>query len=311
MITVSNLIYEYPNKRVLNDVSFEIQSGSVTALVGPNGAGKTTLLRCLSGLNPLYAGEIHVDGIDVTESPREVHRRLGYLSDFFGVYNSLTVQQCLDYNARIQRIDHHLLEEKILLAANRVGITPHLNTAAGELSRGLRQRLGIAQAIIHEPKVLLLDEPASGLDPEARFQLSELILTLRDQGTTIIVSSHIISELEDYCSDMMMIREGRLVSHMASDTLNQNKQTQSLLITLTEDAKAYHTILSSLTALQDIQIDGPRVHSTLQGDSGTCHEIIKTLIQNNVPVCGVTTHKKRLQDIYMDHRTNEDSNDVE
>jgi len=213
MITVDDVCFEYPGKRALNHVSCSIQPGTITALVGPNGAGKTTLLRCIAALDEPFSGKIEINGIDAVEHPRRIHQQIGYLSDFFGLYNTLTVQQCLLFNARIQQVDERLLNEKVQLAANRLDLTQYLNVRAGTLSRGLRQRLGIAQAIIHEPCLLLLDEPASGLDPEARVGLSRLFLSLRDQGMTLIVSSHILAELEDYCTHMLLIRDGRILQH--------------------------------------------------------------------------------------------------
>ena len=161
MIEVENLVFDYPSKRALRGVSFSVAAGSITALVGPNGAGKTTLMRCLAGLETPVLGRAVIDGLDVHEHPRDCHRRMGYLSDFFGLYDTLTVEQCLRYRAGAQGLpaaSHGVLIEK---AAARTGIADRLNQKAGELSRGLRQRVAIAQAILHEPAIILLDEPAS------------------------------------------------------------------------------------------------------------------------------------------------------
>lgn len=210
MIEVRDLVYEYPAKRALEGVSLVVPPQTIVALVGTNGAGKTTLLRCLAALEPPYSGAVTIDGLDTREHPREIHTRLGYLPDFYGLYDELTVRRCLTYAAWSHGIAVTAVDGAIAKAAERVGLSDRMESKAGELSRGLRQRLGIGQAIVHEPKVLLLDEPAAGLDPQARRDLSVLLLSLRDAGMTLVVSSHILAELEDYCSEMIIIENGKV-----------------------------------------------------------------------------------------------------
>ena len=184
MIEVRDLVYEYPAKRALEGVSLSVAPQTITALVGPNGAGKTTLLRCLAALEPPYSGKVEIDGLDTGEAPRQIHAKLGYLPDFYGLYDDLSVRRCLTYAARAHGIAAALAPAAVEKAARGVGVADRLESRAGELSRGLRQRLAIGQAIVHEPKVLLLDEPAAGLDPQARRDLSTLLLSLRDGGMT-------------------------------------------------------------------------------------------------------------------------------
>jgi ABC-2 type transport system ATP-binding protein len=211
MIEVRDLVYEYPAKRALDGISLSVPAQTIVALVGPNGAGKTTLLRCLAALDPPYSGSVTIDGLDTREHPREIHARLGYLPDFFGLYDDLTVRRCLTYAAWAHGIAAEATHAAVEAAASGVSLSDRLESKAGELSRGLRQRLAIAQAIVHQPKVLLLDEPAAGLDPQARRDLSALLISLRDRGMTLVVSSHILAELEDYCSQMIIIEDGRIV----------------------------------------------------------------------------------------------------
>lgn len=217
LISVQNLTFDYPAKRAVQHVSFSMQPGSITALVGPNGAGKTTLMRCLAALETPTAGSIHIDGLDVLEHPREAHALMGYLPDFYGLYDDLTVEQSLRYHAMAQNIPSREQAAAIERVAIRMQIQEHFSQETGSLSRGQRQRLAIAQAIIHHPKVLLLDEPASGLDPEARYHLSQLLVLLAQEGITMLVSSHILSELEDYCTDMIILRDGKIVKQCAID----------------------------------------------------------------------------------------------
>jgi ABC-2 type transport system ATP-binding protein len=215
MIEVQDLVYEYPTARALKGVSMVVADKTITALVGPNGAGKTTLLRCLAALEDPYSGKVIIDGMDTTHSPREIHARMGYLPDFYGLYDDLTVRRCLTYAARSHSISSHATPEAVTKAAQRVGLTDRMESKAGELSRGLRQRLAIGQSIVHEPRVLLLDEPAAGLDPQARRDLSALLIALRDGGMTLVVSSHILAELEDYCSEMIIIENGLIAGGKA------------------------------------------------------------------------------------------------
>lgn len=221
IIQVENLIFDYPNKRALKNVTFCIERNTIVGLVGPNGAGKTTLLRCLAGLDKPLSGNILLDGIDVIENPRLGHRKVGYLSDFFGLYGDLTVTQHLEYMCDAHNIA--AAGDRLIRILMDVGLTEQADKKAAELSRGMRQRLGIAMSIIHNPECLLLDEPASGLDPEARHALSGLLLKLQASGMTIICSSHILAELEEYSNHMLIIEGGNCIG-LHAVTKGQNMQ---------------------------------------------------------------------------------------
>lgn len=210
MIEVKNVVYDYPTQRALHGVSFTVEPGAVLAMVGPNGAGKTTLLRCMAALDNPTEGTIAIAGLDTRNDPRGVHAAIGYLPDFFGLYEELSVRRALTYAARSRGVSVADTEKAVEEAAARVQLSDRMDARAGELSRGLKQRLAIGQTIVHGPRVLLLDEPAAGLDPEARRALSELILRLSADGMTIVVSSHILAELEDYSTRMLMIRDGKV-----------------------------------------------------------------------------------------------------
>ena len=210
MISVRNLVFDYPSRRALHGVSFDVDPGSVTALVGPNGAGKTTLLRCLAALEAPTSGSVSVAGLDTLAAPREVHRLLGFLPDFFGLYDDLTVARSLVYAARLRGVAPGDAPAAAQRAAARVGLSDRMSARAAELSRGMRQRLAIGMTIVHAPRVLLLDEPAAGLDPDARRSLSDLIRGLSADGITILVSSHILAELEDYSTAMVIVDQGAI-----------------------------------------------------------------------------------------------------
>ena len=211
LVDVDDLVHDYGQRRALHAVSCRIERGSVTALVGPNGAGKTTLMRCIAGLETPLAGRIKVAGVDVIAEPRQSHRHLGFLADSFGVYTALTVRQALTYAALAHGASEADARQAVGPVAERLGLAGLLDRLCSALSRGQRQRVAIGQSLIHRPALLILDEPASGLDPEARASLAALFRSLRDEGMTLLVSSHILAELDEYSTHMLMMRDGRVV----------------------------------------------------------------------------------------------------
>ena len=298
MIEVNDLVFEYPGTRALNGVSFRIEPGNITALVGPNGAGKTTLLRCMAALDVPLHGEVRIDGENIHEDPRACHRKLGYLSDFFGLYDELTVRQCLLHAAASRGILSGEQARVTARAAERLGIADRLETKAGALSRGLRQRLAIAQAVVHEPQILMLDEPASGLDPEARHSLAELFLALRDQGMTLVVSSHILSELDEYSTDMLVLREGRILAH---DPIEQKAlATVRLRLSLAGPASGLQRLLSGLPGVSDVEGDDESAVFSFCGDVAARHHLLKNLLDQGLPVCTFAEQQRNMQSAYLE-----------
>jgi ABC-2 type transport system ATP-binding protein len=228
MININGLCFDYPGKRALDHLSFSIEPNTITALVGPNGAGKTTLLRCLAALDSPTIGTIMIDGIDTERFPRKIHERVSYLSDIFGLYDELTVRQSLVFFASSHLCPSSVIPQRIESTVDALHLREYIDVQAGKLSRGLRQRLAIAQTIIHQPKILILDEPASGLDPESRYNLSKLFLDLQKSGITLIVSSHILSELEDYCTHMIILNEGKLINQSVLNKTARQEGKQSM-----------------------------------------------------------------------------------
>jgi ABC-2 type transport system ATP-binding protein len=301
MISVENLVFDYPGLRALHGVTFEIGEGSITALVGPNGAGKTTLLRCIASLETPVAGRILVDGIDVQDAPRQCHRRMGYLSDFFGLYNELTVEQCLRHRAAAQDVPPSEHADRVSRAAERTGLGDRLGQKAGELSRGLRQRLAIAQSILHEPRVVLLDEPASGLDPEARAELSRLFLGLRAEGMTLVVSSHILAELEDYSTHMMILREGRLVEHRRIDGAEGAGRRVTVVIRLAEPSDRLPALVEGLPDCEVISADESAAKVVMPAPAVERHRALKRLMDEGLAVAAFEEVRPDLQEAYLAH----------
>lgn len=300
MIRVEHLIFDYPGHRALDDVSFEIAPRTITALVGPNGAGKSTLMRVCSGLERPFAGRVRLQDIDVHESPREAHQRMGYLPDFFGLYDDMTVRQCLEYRAAAQGVAKHKQCDAVDVAASRMQLTDRLSQRAGELSRGLRQRLAIAQATIHNPIFVMLDEPASGLDPEARIGLAGALKTLCAEGMTIIVSSHILAELDDYSTHILMIRDGRIVQHGPLSTLEGRiDDPATISIELAAPDARLAEILAVVPGIVVQQVDDRHATLSTGGGAATRQALLKGLVDAGLPVIDFTAEKLRLQDAYL------------
>ncbi len=298
MIVVEGLIFEYPGVRALDGVSFTIDRGGITALVGPNGAGKTTLMQCMAALVAPFSGHVLLDGHDVHEHPRESHREMGLLADFFGLYDELTVRRCLDHRAMSQGIGAARRRAAVELAATRVGLSERLAQKAGELSRGLRQRLAIAQAIVHQPRRLLLDEPASGLDPEARQNLSDLLRALAADGMTILVSSHILAELEDYSTHMLILNQGRILEHRGIEDVDGDGELRVTLRLARPDGRLA-AILAEANNVSDVRIGEDGAGFAVAGGEEAAGALLRALIEAGLPVCEFAPSRANLQDAYL------------
>src|SRR5947209_333273 len=212
MIEVHHLRKEYDRTIALDNLHLDIPQGEVYGLIGPNGAGKTTLIRVLATLlEPTY-GHVRIAGIDALAEPLRVHPLIGYMSDFFSLYENMLVWEYLDHFARCYGVDRRrrlvLVDQVLQLVSLEVRRDAEIKT----LSRGMRQRLCFAKTLLHEPRVLLLDEPASGLDPAGRIEFRELLKQLHAMGRTVLISSHILTEMADFCTSVGIMEEGQLLA---------------------------------------------------------------------------------------------------
>jgi ABC-2 type transport system ATP-binding protein len=298
VIEIDNLVFEYPSKRALHGVSVAVKSGAIAALVGPNGAGKTTLLRCIAALERPFSGTVRIDGLDVQVHPRQIHARLGFLPDFYGLYDELTVRRALTFAAKAHGIGPAQVAAAVEKAVRRVGLSDRMDERAATLSRGLRQRLGIGQAIVHEPQVLLLDEPASGLDPDSRRALSRLLLELQAQGMTLIVSSHILSELEDYSSEMIIMEEGRIAGGAAKRVAAAD--APRIGIELAEPRPDLPAFLAARAGVTVVRADAQRAVIAVTGGAAERHLLLKALLEAGFPVADFAVQKVSLEDLYFE-----------
>ncbi|WP_304165964.1 ABC transporter ATP-binding protein [Phenylobacterium aquaticum] len=295
VIEVEEVSYDYPAARALFGVSFTVEAGVVLALVGPNGAGKSTLMRCIAALDAPTEGRVRVAGLDVAEDPRGVHRVIGYLPDFFGLYEELTVRRALTYAARSRGVAPAATAQAVARAAGRVDLTERLDQRAGELSRGLRQRLAIAQTIVHDPKVLILDEPAAGLDPAARRSLSQLILALAAEGMTIMVSSHILAELEDYSTSMLMIQDGRVAGGGVVAAGGGTRDGTRVAVVFAETPADLDGRLAAL----DVTIERRDGETVVLACDGEDDALLARLIGAGLKVKSFSPARRTLEDAYL------------
>ncbi len=302
MIKVQNLYYDYPETRALNNINFELPQGSITALVGPNGSGKTTLLRSIACLDEPIHGDIFISDINIWEFPTKVRQLIGYLPDHFGLYQDLTVLQCVTYAGWNHNLKDDTLQKAIEWVIQKVNLEDKLNLLAGSLSRGQRQRLALAQVLIQQPKIVLLDEPASGLDPSARHDLSQLLKSLAKDGTTFIVSSHILEELEGYCTGILILEKGKLLSyHQTHKELKLKNYPLTISLLGANDLDLQRMIVALMeqgykAQLQDRHILCEFTDYTEEKQ----HQLLLLLINQGFKITNFSIKNHSLQDVYFD-----------
>jgi len=249
MIDVSHLSYDYGTVRAVDDISFHIPKGEIVALVGPNGAGKSTTMKILTTLLRPSAGNVRIAGYDVTQEPQEVRRRLGYLPENNPLYGDMLVFDALTSIARQRLLPRHQCADVVQRVAESCALLPVMHRYIGELSRGYRQRVGFAQAILHDPEVLILDEATTGLDPNQIRDIRDLILSI-GQHRTILISTHILQEVHALASRLILIHQGKIACDGNINTLCQaiapkiKKTTPTL-----EDLFAFYTLPNTTSPL--------------------------------------------------------------
>jgi ABC-2 type transport system ATP-binding protein len=237
--------------------------------------------------------------MDVVEEPRAVHRMMGYLSDFFGLYQDLTVAHCLEYAAAAQGLPQRDIAAAVERTAQRLGLSERLQQTSGSLSRGLRQRVAIGQAIIHQPRLLLLDEPASGLDPEARASLAALFRQLQADGMTLLVSSHILAELDEYSTHMLALRAGSILENRPLTGQNHAAAHRHLLLELAGPDARLAAWLQAYAQVTLKEADETHAEFDLHGDVAEQAALLKALVSEGFAVSSLALHKENLQQSYL------------
>lgn len=295
MIRIEALSFDYPGVRALDAVAAEITAGSITALVGPNGAGKSTLMRCIAGLEVPVAGRVVLDGIQVARNPRAARARLGFLPDLFGLYDRLCVRHCLEWAGASRGLAWAEARTRVPALAARLGLEALLERPAGALSRGQRQRVAIGQAIIHRPAILVLDEPASGLDPEARIALAELLRSLSADGMTLLVSSHILAELAEYATHLMILEAGRVLSLAPLPT-----PARRLSLRLAAADARLGALLAANGAVSELGTSPEGAQFAFAGDDAAQAALLQALVAAGLAVVELAPQAGSLQQVYLD-----------
>ena len=300
MITVEDLTKTYGKRTALDHISFEVPEKEIFGFVGPNGAGKTTTLRILAALLEPTEGRALIDGADVTKERDKVHSRLGYMPDFFGVYDQLTVSEYLDFYASCYRQPKARRKKIVDDLLALMGLTERANQPVDTLSRGLKQRACLARALVHDPVVLLLDEPASGLDPRARVEMREILKELQGMGKTIVISSHILPELTELCTMIGIIDHGRMrATGPVHEVIQQLTSGRRLRISVLGNQEEAVAVLTPLQNVRQVEMVNGHVEAQFEGDDATAAEILKALIGGGIRVSGFSQLDGGLEDAFL------------
>jgi len=284
----------------LDAVSFEVPKGEIFGFVGPNGAGKTTTLRILAALLEPTGGRAFVDGADVIQHPDLVHDRLGYMPDFFGVYDQLTATEYLDFYAACYRIPRARRKKIAADLLELVGLADRRDQSVDTLSRGLKQRLCLARALVHDPAVLLLDEPASGLDPRARVEMREILKELQRMGKTIVISSHILPELTELCTMVGIIDQGRMrATGPVQDVIRQLTSGRRLRIMVLGQRDEAVATLKTLPSIRTVDMINGAIEAEYEGDDATAASILQALTAASIRVSGFSQLDGGLEDAFL------------
>jgi ABC-2 type transport system ATP-binding protein len=301
VIELIGLRKEYDDLVAVHDLTLTIPQGEIFGLIGPNGAGKTTTIRMACGLLAPTIGKALVNNIDVAQEPEKAQRSIGYLSDFFAVYEDLKVWEYLDYFAHAYKVAESEIPGRVTEVIAQVSLEVKRDSMIRGLSRGMKQRLGIARAIIHQPKVLLLDEPASGLDPKARLELRNLLRSLRDQGSTILISSHILTELEGFCTSIGIMEKGQMVRSGRIDevTAAANLARDIRLTWLGDNTDSVRAALSGNPQISALQLNGLSGTFQFTGSDDDLAALLAKLVSSGVRVKSFSEIKQTVEDLYM------------
>jgi ABC-2 type transport system ATP-binding protein len=300
MVQVQHLRKEYRNLTAVKDLSFQLEQGDIFGFIGPNGAGKTTTIKILATLLRPTSGRAFIDGVDVTVDPEAVRGVIGYMPDFFGVYDDIKVWEYLDFFAAAYKIPRAKRPGIIDDVLELTDLTVKKEAYVEELSRGMKQRLCLAKTLVHDPKVLLLDEPASGLDPRARIEIKELLRELKSMGKTIIISSHILPELADFCNKIGIIEQGELVvSGDVQAIMQQVSGGRVYELKVANDPEGATSLLESRPDVRAVKAVDGVLKIDYTADPGEVYQVLRDLLTAGYKVLSFSEQETDLEDIFM------------
>jgi ABC-2 type transport system ATP-binding protein len=299
-IQTSGLTRVYGRLVALDHLDLELQSGDVFGFIGPNGAGKSTTMKILAGLLAPTSGEARVLGRDVALHGDFVRRNIGYMPDFFGVYEDLTVTEYLDFFASAYGLPRRDRRRIVADVLELTDLKYKEHAFVDSLSRGMQQRLGLARVLVHDPPILLLDEPASGLDPRARIEIRELLRELQRLGKTILVSSHILSELGEFCNKLGIIERGKLlVTGTIEDLMARARAHPVIAVRVTGQQEKAEAVLRSDRRVERVERNNGQLLVTLHDPSVHHHFLIERLVQSDIAIDSVAPQQLKLEDVFL------------
>ncbi|MDD9268642.1 ATP-binding cassette domain-containing protein [Paenibacillus sp. GCM10023248] len=301
MISITELTKTYGNFTALDSLTMEIAKGTVFGFVGPNGAGKSTTMSILATLLSPTSGTARVGGFDVTEKPKEVRKLIGYMPDFFGVYDNFKTTEYLDFYGASYGIPRAERMKLIPQLLDLVNLTEKADFYVDSLSRGMKQRLCLARCLVHEPEVLILDEPASGLDPRARIEMREILKELKAMGKTIIISSHILPELAEMVDEIGVIEYGKLIAKgRVSDIQSRMKANRVLQIRMVGGAEEALAYLREQPHVTMVLHDEKGLHVHFGGTDEDQAGLLARLVERGFPLLSFSEALTNLEDVFLE-----------
>ena len=302
MIRVENLTKEYDNLVALDRVSFEMQEGEVIGVLGPNGAGKTTLLRILVTFLEPTSGKVIIDNLNINNPlhQQEIKNKIGYLPEHAPLYEDMTVVEYLRFVGKMQGIDKNNLEEAIFSVVEKCGLEKKENKEISTLSKGYHQRLGIAQALIHNPKIIILDEPTTGLDPNQRIEIRNLIKEI-GKTKTVILSSHVLSEIQSTCSRVLIINKGKIVADGTPESLEADSRNQATInIEVDQVGQNLISRLKKFEGINSVEVRMNRITIITGLDNDFRKDIAKIIIEEESGLLELTRKQVDLEDVFIE-----------
>ncbi|ANA79175.1 ABC transporter ATP-binding protein [Paenibacillus glucanolyticus] len=301
MIEITNLSKKYGTFHALKDISLHIEKGTVFGFVGPNGAGKSTTMSILATLMLPTSGVAKVGGYDVTQHPKEVRKRIGYMPDFFGVYDQLKSTEYLHFYGASYGIPRVEREQLIPQLLELVNLSDKADTYVDSLSRGMKQRLCLARCLVHDPDVLILDEPASGLDPRARIEMREILKELKLMGKTIIISSHILPELAEMVDEIGVIEHGEMVAQgKVADIQSRLRVKKVIHIRTLEREEELAEKLRDEPFVTSVLTDNTGVHVHYSGDDAQQSTLLRQVVSWEIPIVSFQEAQSNLEDVFLE-----------
>src|SRR4051812_3864618 len=301
LLTVQNLRVQFDTLRAVDDVCLTLNGGDLLGLIGPNGAGKTTLLRAIAGIQPLARGVARLLGETIEPGAGDVLRQLGFTPDTPPVYEDLTVRKFLRFIAMGYDLTDSETNERIDFWLKKVWLTEKADQKIKQLSRGMRQRVGIARTLLPNPNLVLLDEPAAGLDPAGRVQSRQLLVSLRDQGKALIVSSHILADMSEYCTHIGIMSHGKLLRYgtVAEISAHADSTRCRYTIHLSRSDGALLPLLNSMPEISHVTIDRQTITLEYLSTPDAASHLLHRLVTANVPVSSFTQNAPDLEEAYL------------